>query len=270
MITFRFAIQHLYYSMLSDNEKFLCPIQRSSTGESDPPPKWARPALAAAVLAFILTSVLIHSVAGRLPEHPTLRLWLSLLPVHGATLLAVFLVLRRQLPAGEKINALDLPASGLKELWRKMPRPFFIGLGIYIVAILISLATSAALLLLEYEPPPMPLVEILLDTPTPALVASIILAAVIIAPVSEEILFRVILFESLRPLGRRAAFTLTSAVFALTHGSPAHMPALFFLGLSLQAIRSKTENLWACILCHAMFNALTFLLMGIWLWDTYG
>lgn len=80
--------------------------------------------------------------------------------------------------------------------------------------------------------------------------------AVGFAPVAEETLFRGILYPTIKQCGfPRAALWGTSFVFALIHVNlPAFIP-LMVLAMILALLYEKTDNLLACIVAHAAFNA---------------
>lgn len=87
-----------------------------------------------------------------------------------------------------------------------------------------------------------------------------IVLAVIIAPLTEETLFRGIILRGL--LGRWppwAAILISAVLFALMHFNPAQGPITFALGLVLGWIFVRTRSLGLCMLGHALNNASAFL-----------
>ncbi len=97
---------------------------------------------------------------------------------------------------------------------------------------------------------------------SPTVRAGLIAAAVLIAPLIEEIVFRGIIQSGLRQAGVVArpwhAIVATAALFALIHGNVAYQawPGLFVLALGLGYVYERTGSLWSSILIHAIFNAL--------------
>lgn len=85
---------------------------------------------------------------------------------------------------------------------------------------------------------------------------AVITAAVIVAPVFEEILFRGFLQTGIRQCTRFAwiAIGTSSLIFALIH-APWQAPPIFVLSLFLGWVYEKTRCLWAPIGMHATFNA---------------
>jgi hypothetical protein len=83
--------------------------------------------------------------------------------------------------------------------------------------------------------------------------------AVLFAPFVEEIIFRGILYPTIKQLGyRKSALWLTSLGFAASHADmPTFLP-LTFMALVLTLLYETTDNLLAPILAHSLFNAANF------------
>ena len=81
-------------------------------------------------------------------------------------------------------------------------------------------------------------------------------AAVVLAPVCEEILFRGFLFGALRSrLGSLFAAVVSSAVFAVLHGySVAGLGAVFLYGLVFVWLYQRSGSLLPGMVAHAVFN----------------
>lgn len=84
----------------------------------------------------------------------------------------------------------------------------------------------------------------------------VVIFAVAVAPVCEEVVFRGYLYGGLRGvIGRGPSLVATAALFALFHQ---HLPVLlpvFLLGLLLGLLYERSGSLWAPIGFHALFNA---------------
>ncbi|MBN2020481.1 MAG: CPBP family intramembrane metalloprotease [Sedimentisphaerales bacterium] len=87
----------------------------------------------------------------------------------------------------------------------------------------------------------------------------ILIATILIVPVTEEMVFRGIFQTLLRSYITRPwpAIVLTSLVFIIFHENPQHWPALFMLSLCLGYSYEKTGSLFRPVLLHSMFNALS-------------
>ncbi len=84
--------------------------------------------------------------------------------------------------------------------------------------------------------------------------------AIIIAPLTEELVFRGVILRGL--LGRwrpAAAVLISAAMFAFIHLNPAQAPVAFLLGILLGWIYVRTRSLGLCVLGHALNNAGSYL-----------
>lgn len=90
------------------------------------------------------------------------------------------------------------------------------------------------------------------------------LVALIAAPIVEEMLFRGILYPTIKQAGyRKLALWGTSILFALTHQNvPAFLPLVFF-AIILTLLYEETGNLLAPIIAHSCFNTANFILL-VW------
>jgi membrane protease YdiL (CAAX protease family) len=88
--------------------------------------------------------------------------------------------------------------------------------------------------------------------------AIVIVTAVCVVPVIEEMLFRGMLQTLLRSyIGRPwRAIIIASLIFAMFHENPQHWPALFAFGLVLGYAYEKSGSLFRSIFLHLIFNAI--------------
>jgi len=88
------------------------------------------------------------------------------------------------------------------------------------------------------------------------------LAAVIFAPIVEEIIFRGVLYPAVKRYSSpRAALWGVSLLFALTHMNLTALIALTVLGIILTFLYETTNNLVTPIVAHSVFNAVNFAYM---------
>ena len=80
----------------------------------------------------------------------------------------------------------------------------------------------------------------------------------IFAPLTEELLFRRMIYGFLLRVNWRTALLLTALVFSLCHFFVAGIPGLLVLGLGFQFSYLKFRNLSAAVILHAMVNSLAF------------
>jgi membrane protease YdiL (CAAX protease family) len=101
-------------------------------------------------------------------------------------------------------------------------------------------------------------VKLLQEAKDPLVVALMAIAAVIVAPVAEEVVFRGYLYPAAKhfcgPLG---GILFSSLVFAAAHGNIAAIAPLFLLAVLLCLIYEFTGSIWANISVHFLFNAAT-------------
>ncbi len=159
---------------------------------------------------------------------------------------------------------------GLRELGlvpRRLGRDLAAGLLAFPAAMVIVLATSWIFSVLsEIAGQPAPAVghdmlKALLDSTDPVATAIMVVSAVVLAPVFEEIIFRGLMQSALlTTLGggqRWLTILLASLFFAIVHGGVATwqvMPGLFILGVMLGWLYERHGSLWPCIVLHALFN----------------
>lgn len=79
----------------------------------------------------------------------------------------------------------------------------------------------------------------------------------VIAPIAEEIWFRGMVMESLRPYGNGFAILVSAILFGLTH---ANLEQFFYataLGIFLGYIAVSTKSIVSTIIMHALFNSIS-------------
>lgn len=181
----------------------------------------------------------------------------------GAKLLFCLLVaLSLKLAAGATSRDFGLPPESLS---RDVPLGAMGYAAIMIPMGLLNLAINTL-----FEPSSKhPILEFL-QTPGPHLLllwGSSILAAVIVAPLVEEFLFRGILQGYLeKRFGPQSWLPIffSSAFFAGMHinGDSTDPIPLFFFALVLGYLYRQTHRLWPCIVLHAMLNGTS--IFGLW------
>ncbi|KAA3646439.1 MAG: CPBP family intramembrane metalloprotease [Chloroflexi bacterium] len=92
----------------------------------------------------------------------------------------------------------------------------------------------------------------------------LIIAAVIAAPLVEELFFRGFLFYGLRQhFGWRWAALISTAFFALLHLQPANLLPIALLGFLFAYLSHISNSIWPAIILHAVFNGFNVLLVYI-------
>lgn len=101
-------------------------------------------------------------------------------------------------------------------------------------------------------------VKLLQNSSDPLLLGLMAFAAIVAAPLCEEIVFRGYLYSAAKKFaGPWASGLFSSLVFAAAHGSLAALLPLLIFGVVLTFIYEKTGSLWAPIAVHGCFNGAT-------------
>ena len=107
-----------------------------------------------------------------------------------------------------------------------------------------------------------PIIDYLNEHSDPLAIAVVVVAAIVVAPIAEEFLFRRVLQGWLQtlplPFGSASAIGLTALAFALAHAGHglAWLP-LLALGAVLGVLVRQTGSIMPAILLHAFFNAVS-------------
>jgi hypothetical protein len=103
-------------------------------------------------------------------------------------------------------------------------------------------------------------VQMLQRNPTLPFQTLSFLMAVVMAPVAEEVVFRGILYPSMKQLGfPRAALWATSILFGAIHLNWMTFVPLTVFSILLTLLYERTDNLMSCIAMHGVFNLINFL-----------
>jgi|GEM_PF-6497663 len=146
---------------------------------------------------------------------------------------------------------IGLERAGLRRVWLSVLVGFII---VGSITYLTNLATQ--LLLKHFDALPdrnHPMLEIM-QSGSPIELTLAIVAAVLVAPVFEEVLFRghfQPLFASM--FGRIGSILATSVLFTILHPWWT-MPAIFLLSVMMCLARLKWNNTWAPLGIHVLFN----------------
>lgn len=112
---------------------------------------------------------------------------------------------------------------------------------------------------IEVTPPP---IEAILKSSNSTSLWLMCFAIIVLAPISEELIFRRFIFGFLAPrCGFLTAMVMTAGLFAVIHLSLYSLPALFLLGIGFQLIYLKFGSLYPAIMMHAFNNAIAVTLL---------
>lgn len=188
------------------------------------------------------------------PDDVFPTLLVGLLTFHGMSVAIILTVVWLRVPAGERLDAMALrmPERPIRDTILAM-------VSILPCVMLIGLTFH----LLEVEIEPAPYVD-WIRRGTTTEVLFLVFAAGVVAPISEELMFRLTLNGTIEPyLGRIAAILLTSAIFAVCHGIPTQVPVLAVVAIVLHSLRFMRDSVLSAILAHACYNNTVLLLMLI-------
>lgn len=248
--------------LIIDFKLLLDPIWRSRVLAARPPPSpgnWKFSMLFKFFLWFFVGNVALGfalfwirpALAGQ--ENMYLLLHTTLAEIFS--LILIILLVRKQ---GDSVKSLGLWVPEGK-WWREMVAGWTTYLAIIpIFAIVITLVVWIAKLL-NYEPPPHPLVPIFLEEEqrTPVLIYYSLILASIFGPFFEEVFFRGFAYPILKGRwGTTFAMLATAAFFAFIHESSFAFWPIFVLGLGLVFVYEKRGSLIAPITMHITHNIL--------------
>ena len=109
----------------------------------------------------------------------------------------------------------------------------------------------------DYQPPVHLLVNIFFKEDNPFILGGVIVLAVLVAPVIEEIVFRGFIYSAVKKrTGVTLAIIVTSALFSLLHMSIFSFLPIFFLGIVLVYLYEKTGLLISSITLHVIHNSI--------------
>ena len=83
------------------------------------------------------------------------------------------------------------------------------------------------------------------------------------APVCEEIMFRRLILDRLRPYGDAFAVVASALAFGLMHGNLSQFLYAFTLGCVFGYVALGTGRIWYTILLHALINSISALLLPL-------
>ncbi len=137
-----------------------------------------------------------------------------------------------------------------------------------VVSVLIATALFSALERLSFmfweASDPVFITNIIEQLTSASNIVLLFLTVVIIAPVSEEVIFRGVAFYRLKEtrLGVSGAIIIPSVLFSLIHlqyEQPIIFVMLFLSAVMFGVIRHITGNLWYCVISHMLMNLIVFI-----------
>ncbi|MGH8946145.1 MAG: lysostaphin resistance A-like protein [Acidimicrobiia bacterium] len=168
-------------------------------------------------------------------------------------------------------------------LWRNRSRPvgfsivptdvFYVGIGLLLQIVLAVAFFPLSRLLFPDGAPPQQVVEALGDIETSTLLRlTLVLAAVLLAPATEELMYRGVLLKAITERSRRFVMVVTALVFSLVHvvgldperplaSAAVVLPPIFLLGLVLAWVTLRHQRLGPAIFIHSGWNLLAVIIL---------
>ncbi len=154
-----------------------------------------------------------------------------------------------------RVSKLSLRQLGFKAL-----EPRQIGFAV-VAAIAMAIVVNGGASLVEtltHQQHQQQVVEMFKAVKDPKVMAFFAIFAIVLAPIAEEMVFRVFLFN----IGRRyggfwAGGILSAVLFGLAHGDVFVLVPLALGGLLLCFVYYRTGNAYASMITHGLFNSLT-------------
>jgi membrane protease YdiL (CAAX protease family) len=150
----------------------------------------------------------------------------------------------------------------LRELGFTMPKLEAIGTAV-VGAIAMALAVNGSATLIEtlmHQKHDQKVVEMFKHIHDPGTIAFFAVFAIVLAPFAEETMFRIFTFNlGLRYRGFWFGAIVSAILFGIAHGDPVAAIPLTLGGIVLATVYYRTENAYASMITHGIFNSLTVL-----------
>jgi membrane protease YdiL (CAAX protease family) len=204
-------------------------------------------------LGLTLGAFAYHFAGKPAGENPTLRTLIATLSFQGAALPFMWRFVREHQTRWPD-------AFGYAVSWKMA---LLLGVVLACIALPVAqglqLGSAEIMSRLSMTPEMQPAIQALKHTATWVDRAALGIAAIGLAPLAEETLFRGILYPTVKQAGfPRLALWGTSVLFALVHWNVVTFVPLLLLAIALTLLYERTNNLLAPITAHAVFNAFNF------------
>jgi membrane protease YdiL (CAAX protease family) len=136
--------------------------------------------------------------------------------------------------------------------------PTYLVIQIIWVASLSSLKSSGA----DIDTSQQILVTTVREAPSLSIAIMLGLSGIILAPISEELVFRGAIYRFFKSsFSPRLAIILSALLFAAIHSNLLSLIPLFFLGIFLAIAYEKSGNILVPIIFHAIFNTVNVIII---------
>jgi CAAX protease family protein len=193
-----------------------------------------------------------HWLSPNQRQLPTLVI--GTLSFHGIGLMLIYGLLKKQgLCWREAFGFLSPP------LWRALLLALLVAMAVLPIAWSLGQLSAKIMNAVHVQPvvqPPVQMLQSAVSLPTKLLIG---LLAILVAPFVEELVFRGLIYPTLKQNGYpNLALWGTSLLFAAIHNNLMILLPLTFLAVVLTLLYETTDNLLAPILTHSIFNFVNF------------
>lgn len=225
-------------------------------------PSWHVWAMTWTIIAVVFGSQILFSfIPVEAINTPTLlTIITNFISFHVTGFVTILIILRLRVPAGARLAEACLD----EEISLKVVHNAF-----KITVILVPLVTVLNIGILAFMrsmnwPIGEDLVMNWFIEASPSIIILLTIGAVLIAPVAEEFMFRLVLFNTIEQFfGRTFANVSTSMIFAVSHLKPEQILPLFILATVLQRSLNQSHNILLPIAIHSLFNGTMVILVLI-------
>ena len=146
--------------------------------------------------------------------------------------------------------------------FRHFGRSLVYGIGLFAGAFIIVMGSALIIESMFHvtQPQSNPVFKVIQDAGTPAQMAGMLLLVGLIGPIFEEILFRGVIYTSMRQVMPPVlAIPLNGLLFAAVHGDVHSLGPLMVLGMLLAYGYERTRSIATSAITHCLWNTQTFL-----------
>ncbi len=187
------------------------------------------------------------------PQPPPLLSALAGDLFYAVILVGVWLLVARRYSVGWGAIGLRLPER--TSWWPTLGLGAFLACALVAVTTALAWGVEASGLRVQMTP----VTDV--GTPNSSLFGLAIFGSLVLTPIAEEVLFRGVLYQSLRKhMGVTSGAVCSAIVFALLHLRPAVAPQLLVLGIVLALAFERSRSLYPSIVMHAAYNGVILLL----------
>jgi membrane protease YdiL (CAAX protease family) len=229
---------------------------------------WDREAaklLGLGILASMLLGWSLSGLAGSLlssfkkPDIQLVQFIISTMSFQGVTMVMIWFFLKEQ-----RVSWNDAFGFWKMPVWRSAMIGTIAAAFMLVGTIFLGWLADKLMRLAGMTPQARTAVEVVMNSSSVGRKVYYGLAAVVLVPPAEELLFRGLIYPSVKQSGHPLlAVWGTSLLFAAIHFNILAMIPLLFVALALTLLYEATDNLLVAIFAHSLFNLANFMIMTL-------